>query len=147
MKDSFLLGRLIFGGYFLYAGINHFRERKSMAQYVTSKRVPLPELAVTATGALLVVGGASILLGVKPKLGTMAIMTFLAGVSPVMHDFWRVEDPNQRQNEMTHFTKNLAMLGAAAALLGVDEPWPMSVPVGQPDKLEHVRRFARQVAA
>ena len=93
MKIPFLIGRLVFGGYFLYAGINHFKQRKPLAQYAGSKNVPMPEAAVTVSGALLTLGGASILLGVKPKVGAAAIVGFLAGVSPVMHDFWRVEIP------------------------------------------------------
>jgi putative oxidoreductase len=147
MKAAFLLGRMIFGGFFLYSGIHHIQERKSMAQYSAAKNVPMPDVAVTATGVLLIVGGASILLGVKPKWGTLAITTFLAGASPIMHDFWKQQDPNQRQNEQINFMKNLAMLGGALALMGVEEPWPASVPIGQPDVTERVRRFARNVAA
>jgi hypothetical protein len=30
---------------------------------------------------------------------------------------------------MIHFSKNMALLGAAIALMGVDEPWPASVPL------------------
>ena len=48
-----------------------------------------------------------------------------------MHDFWRIEDPQQRMHETINFTKNLALLGGALALLGVDEPWPVSVPISQ----------------
>lgn len=129
MKVPFLFGRLVFGGFFLYNGINHLKERKSLAQYAQSKNVPMAEAAVTATGVALIAGGASILLGVKPKLGAAAIAGFLAGVSPVMHNFWSVQDPNQRMNEMINFTKNLALLGSALALMGVEEPWPASVPV------------------
>jgi hypothetical protein len=33
---------------------------------------------------------------------------------------------------MIHFAKNLALVGASLALMGVEEPWPASVPVGQP---------------
>jgi len=129
MKIPFLLGRLLFGGYFLYNGINHFRQRRALAQYAKSKNVPAPDIAVLGSGAALVVGGTSILLGVKPRLGALAIMGFLAGVSPTMHDFWRSEDPNQRMADMTNFMKNIALLGGALALMGVEEPWPVSVPV------------------
>ena len=133
MKATFLLGRLVFGGFFIYNGIHHLQERKSMGQYAKAKNVPLAEAAVTATGVALIAGGGSILLGVKPKLGAAAIAGFLAGVSPVMHDFWQVEEPNQRMNEMINFGKNMALLGGALALMGVDEPWPASVPIGQND--------------
>jgi len=147
MKAPFFLGRLIFGGFCLYNGIHHFQERKLLARYASAKGVPLPDVAVTASGALLIAGGTSILLGVKPKWGVLAVIAFLAGVSPAMHDFWRSDDPNQSQNDLHHFMKNMAMLGAAMALLGVEEPWPLSVPVGQPTTMQRIRRFARQVAA
>src|SRR5436305_3325441 len=83
MKAPFLLGRLLFGGYFLYNGIHHFQETEMLAQYAGAKGVPKPSLAVKATGAAMLIGGASILLGIKPKLGAMALIGFLAGVSPI----------------------------------------------------------------
>jgi uncharacterized membrane protein YphA (DoxX/SURF4 family) len=131
MKAAFLIGRLMFGGFFLYNGINHLKERKSMGQYAGAKNVPMPEAAVAATGVMLIAGGASILLGIKPKAGAAAIIGFLAGVSPVMHNFWNEEGPGKRMNEMIHFSKNLALLGGAMALMGVEEPWPASVPGSQ----------------
>jgi len=131
MKVPFLLGRIIFGGFFLYNGINHFKERRSMAQYSAAKNVPMPDVAVAASGAALILGGASLLLGVKPKFGAAAVGGFLLGVSPMMHDFWNIEDPQQRQTEMINFSKNMALLGGALALMGVEEPWPASVPVLQ----------------
>ncbi|HMC31348.1 MAG TPA: DoxX family protein [Candidatus Angelobacter sp.] len=131
MKVPFLLGRLLFGGFFLYNGINHFKERKTLGQYAQSKKVPRAEAVVMASGAALIAGGASILLGVKPKFGAAAVAGFLLGVSPVMHDFWKSEDPAQRMNDMINFSKNMALLGAALALMGVKEPWPASVPIAQ----------------
>jgi len=147
MKAPFLLGRLIFGGFFLYNGIHHFQQRKQMAQYAASKGVPLAEAAVVGSGAMLTVGGASILLGVKPKIGALAILGFLAGVSPVMHDFWKQEDPTQRQGEMINFAKNMAMAGAAIALLGVEEPWEASVPIAQPKGMKRLRAVGRRLRA
>ncbi len=147
MKIPFLLGRLVFGGFFLYSAIHHFKDRRSLAQYAGAKRVPQPEAAVILSGALLAVGGASIILGVKPKAGAAAIMAFLASVSPMMHDFWRNEDPNQRINEMVNFTKNLALLGAALALAGVEEPWPAAVPNEMPRAARRVIRSAKKLIA
>ena len=147
MKAPFLLGRLIFGGFFLYNGINHFQHRKEMAQYAAAKGVPAAEIAVVGTGVAMAVGGASILLGVKPKIGTLAILGFLVGVSPIMHDFWKQEDPQTRQNEMINFAKNMAMAGAAIALLGVEEPWEASVPIAQPKGVERLRSIGRRLRA
>ena len=131
MKAAFLIGRVVFGGFFLYNGIHHLKQRKQMGQYADSKNVPMAEAVVVATGVTLIAGGTSILLGIKPKLGTAAIAGFLAGVSPVMHNFWNIEDPQQRMNEMINFSKNMALLGSAVALMGVSEPWPASVPISR----------------
>jgi putative oxidoreductase len=147
MKAPFVIGRLLFGGYFLYNGINHFMQRDMLSQYAGSKNVPKPKLAVSITGLTMIIGGTSILLGVKPKLGTAAIIGFLAGVSPLMHNFWADEDPNQRMNNMINFTKNLALAGGALALMGVEEPWPTSVPVAQRSRLERVLMSVRRELA
>jgi len=152
MKAPFLLGRILFGGFFLYNGINHLQKARDMAPYAESKGVPAPELAVKLSAIPLIVGGSSILLGVKPKLGAMAILGFLAGISPIMHDFWRIEDPNQRMQNMVDFMKNLALAGGALALMGVEEPWEASVPVEQldirkPKLARKIQKLGRKLAA
>jgi putative oxidoreductase len=147
MKFPFLAGRLLFGGFFLKSGIDHPRNRKRLAPYVESKGVPAPGLATTLSAVPLIVGGTSLLLGVKPKLGTLAILGFLAGVSPIMHDFWRNEDPKERQQNMIDFAKNLALAGGALALMGVEEPWEASLPIGQPSRSHRNRGIARKFVA
>ena len=126
MKAAFLLGRLLFGGFFLYNGINHLKQQHALSQYAGAKQVPNPDLAVMASGIAILVGGGSVILGLKPRIGILAIIAFLSTVSPVMHDFWSAQDPQQRQNDMINFSKNMALLGAALALMGVEE-WPVSV--------------------
>ncbi|MGA8617234.1 MAG: DoxX family protein [Candidatus Sulfotelmatobacter sp.] len=147
MKAPFLIGRIVFGGFFLYNGINHLRQARSMAPYAEAKGVPSPELAVKLSAIPLIAGGASLLLGVKPKLGALAILGFLVGVSPVMHDFWRKEDPNQRTNEMINFMKNMALAGGALALMGVEEPWEASVPTSRRTLSSKVRKLSRKLVA
>jgi putative oxidoreductase len=124
------LGRALFGGYFLYNGINHFVNRRMMSDYARSKQVPAAALAVPASGALIMLGGLSVLTGVQPKIGASLIATFLLSVSPQMHDFWNVEDPQQRMAEMVNFTKNMALVGAACLTAAIPEPWPMSPRLG-----------------
>jgi uncharacterized membrane protein YphA (DoxX/SURF4 family) len=147
MKAPFLIGRLLFAGFFINSGISHLQNRKSMAAYARAKGVPQPELAVTLSAVPLLIGGASVLLGVKPRLGAAALLGFLAGVSPIMHDFWRDEDPDTRMNNMIMFMKNMALAGGALALMGVDEPWEASVQVGKPTLSDKVRKITRRIAA
>jgi putative oxidoreductase len=145
LKAPFLIGRLLFGGFFLYNGIHHLRRRKEMAGYAQAKGVPSAELSVALTSVPLIVGGTSIMLGLKPKLGALSVLGFLAGISPVMHDFWRNENPQERANNQIMFMKNVALAGAALALLGVEEPWEASV--GKRRLMDTVRKVGRQIAA
>ena len=122
-------GRALFGGFFLYNGIQHFVTRRAQADYARSKRVPLADLAVLGSGALILVGGLSLLTGVRPRFGASLIATFLLGVSPKMHNFWAVEDEHQRTDELINFTKNMALLGGACLAAAVPEPWPWSLQI------------------
>jgi len=121
MKALFRTGRILFGGFFLFSSINHFLKTREMAGYARSKGVPLPDAAVLSSGALLAFGGTSLVAGQRTDLGSAAIALFLTGVSPMMHNFWAVPE-EQKQNEMIHFSKNMALLGAALFLAAAHEP-------------------------
>ena len=144
MKATFMLGRALLGGFFLYNGINHFLKLNSMAQYAGAKNVPMPQVAVAGSGTLLMAGGASLITGIKPKLGAGALVAFLVGVSPFMHDFWNMDDPQQKQNDMINFSKNMALLGATVALGSVEEPWPVSLAKDKRTPLKKVRDFSKR---
>ena len=127
MRALHLVGRAIFGSFFVYNGINHLKNSTGMAQYAGSKGVPAAEQAVQATGGMLIAGGLSIVAGLKPRQGLATVVAFLIPVSLQMHRFWEESDPQKQQMEMTQFLKNMALVGAALALMAVDEPWPASI--------------------
>jgi uncharacterized membrane protein YphA (DoxX/SURF4 family) len=129
---SLLAGRAMFGGYFLYNGLNHFLNREALVPYARSKGVPAPSLAVAASGFLILAGGVSILLGARPKVGAGLIAAFLLGVSPRMHAFWKEPEPGPRMQEMVNFTKNMALVGATLIAAAHPEPWPWHVGVRRP---------------
>jgi uncharacterized membrane protein YphA (DoxX/SURF4 family) len=125
----FLLGRLLLGGYFVHAGWSHFRNRTMMAGFAGSKGVPFPMAAILGTGALLALGGLSILTGVLPHVGLALLAVFLIGVTPKMHDYWNTKDPMQRMGDRAHFLKNTALLGAVLALAMLGPTWPLALHV------------------
>jgi uncharacterized membrane protein YphA (DoxX/SURF4 family) len=127
MRSVFLLGRALFGGFFVYNGINHLLQTQNLSQYAAAKRVPSPEAAVRSTGGMLLAGGISVITGLKPRQGLAALVAFLVPTTLQMHRFWEIDDPHQRMLEMTQFSKNLALIGAALALMQLDEPWPASI--------------------
>ncbi|HZR22811.1 MAG TPA: DoxX family protein [Vicinamibacterales bacterium] len=136
MRPLFLLGRAIFGGYFLYNGINHFVNEEMMSQYAAAKGTAAPDAAVTTSGAMLVAGGLSVLAGLKPRHGLAAIIGFLIPVSLQMHRFWDEQDPQKRMAETINFTKNMALVGAALMMMQLEHPWPASVDEAQRDDEE-----------
>lgn len=127
MRALHALGRAIFGGFFVYNGINHLRNSQTMGQYAAAKGVPAAEQAVQATGFMMLAGGLSIMAGLKPKQGLATIIAFLIPVSLQMHRFWEEEEPQKRQMEMINFMKNMALVGASLTLMGATEPWPASI--------------------
>lgn len=125
--DLFLLGRVLFGGYFMLAGLNHFIHLKMMSGYAASKKVPMPVAAVIFTGLLLFLGGLWIATGMYVEVGVAELALFFVGVTPVMHDFWNDKDPMVKMNNRVNFQKNVALLGAALMLLQIsDWGWVLS---------------------
>ena len=128
MTDTLLLiGRLLFGGLFLYNGVNHFLNRAAMTGYAGFKGVPLPGPSIVLSGLWLVIAGLSVMLGLRPEVGLVMIVLFLAGVTPVMHNFWAATDPNARLGDVINVQKNVALAGAALMLLSLMRPWAYSV--------------------
>lgn len=115
-----ILGRVLFGAYFLYSGINHFRNQKSLAGYAKFKKVPMPEIAVLVTGVMLVVGGAGILLAISPaytNASALILTLFMVPTTFMMHNFWEEKDAQAKMNDQIAFMKNVALIGALLMFL------------------------------
>ncbi len=127
MDILFLIGRILFGGYFIYNAFNHFSHVKGMSAYAASKSVPIPSLAIVVSGILLLLGGISIVLGFMAVVGLICLILFLVPVTFIMHSFWADTDPGARMGNQVNFGKNLALLGAILTLFSFPRPWPLSL--------------------
>lgn len=126
--ELFLLARLLFGLVLGFMGLNHFLDAESMTGYAEAKGAPMPALSVYLTGGMLLLGGLGVAVGAFRVLAAGALAVFFLVATPLMHDFWNADDDG---GEMTHFLKNLTMLGASLAFLavaGVD--WPYALNLG-----------------
>jgi putative oxidoreductase len=92
-------------------GWRHFLSQT--VAYAASQGVPMASILVPFSGVLAVLGGLSILLGYRAKIGAWLIVLFLIGVTPKMHAFWAVGDPMMHQIQLIMFLKNVSMLGGA----------------------------------
>jgi putative oxidoreductase len=112
-----LLGRVLFAALFVNAGVGfHIRQRKMAAGYARTMGAPAPDLTVVLTGIQILVAGLMIILGVWVDLAALLVIAFLIPTNYWMHAFWKMDDPEQKQMNMTHFWKNTALIGGALIL-------------------------------
>ena len=111
MKYTILVGRICYSLIFILASFGHFTSQS--IQYAAQSGVPFAALLVPLSGLMCLIGGISILLGYKAKIGAWLIVVFLLIVSIMMHAFWSIQDPLAASLERIMFLKNLSMLGGA----------------------------------
>src|SRR5437868_1597184 len=92
---AFVLGRILYGGFFVLGGLNHFQHLGMMSGFVGTKGVPAAKPAVIFSGLLIIVGGLSVILGFHVRLGLACIMLFLLPVTLLMHNYWIETDMMQ----------------------------------------------------
>lgn len=119
MVYLFVLGRILLGGYFIMSGFNHLKNLGMLTGYAQSKGVPMPKMAVLATGFMLLFGGMGILLWVFVGWSILLLSVFLIVTTFKMHQYWKIQDPMQKMGEMVNFHKNLGLLGALFIILKV----------------------------
>jgi putative oxidoreductase len=111
MKYTVLVGRILFSLIFMMASISLFSTQT--IEHAAAQGIPLASIAVPLSGVIALLGGLSIALGYKAKLGAWLLVLFLVPVTVMMHNFWAMEDSMLAQMHQVMFMKNLSMLGAA----------------------------------
>ncbi len=127
---AFLSGRALFALVVGYLAFGNLLDLEASVGYAKSKGAPLASITVPVGSLGLVAGALTVLLGVYPTLGTLAVVFFLVPITVVMHDFWTM-DGQDRQNERVHFLKNVGLIGGALVFLAVSTTtWPFAVGLG-----------------
>lgn len=119
MELLFIVGRILFGGYFIYNAYKHFTGVKGLAGYAKMKGIPMPEISVIGTGVLMFLGGLAVITDFKPVLGMWLLVLFMVPTTFLMHTFWKETDPQARMREEIGFTKNLAIIGALLMMIAL----------------------------
>jgi putative oxidoreductase len=113
-----LIARILFAAIFVASGIGHLTATQAMTGYAQYKKVPAAKLSVLVSGLLMVVGGASIVLGVWGDLGALLLLVAVAPIPFLMHRFW-AEEGEAKMNEQIQFNKTLSLAGGALALFAL----------------------------
>jgi putative oxidoreductase len=114
------VGRALVGVLFLISGINKVLGFSYVAAWMGGSGIPgaLPLLALTIL--LEVGGGLALITGIQARAAAAALALFLVPVTLIFHGFWHA-DAAEFQNQLNHFMKNVAILGAMLVLLGFEQ--------------------------
>jgi len=123
-----LAARVALSQIFILAGVNHLNNWNGTIQYMTDKGmadgvlggsgVAFVYVMLAGAVAFLLLGGLSVLLGIRARWGAVLLILFLIPVTLIFHDFWHctAKDP-QYVPQMTNFMKNTGLSGGALMVL------------------------------
>lgn len=80
-----------------------------IAGFAQSRGVPSARLAALVSGAMLVLGGLGIILGVYIEVAVWLLIIFLLVAAFSIHKFWALP-PEQKMGEMMSFMRNTLIL-------------------------------------
>ncbi len=120
MSLTGFVARPLLSGMFIYGGLDAFRHPETKvprAEKVApgiAAAVGLPTDTVKLikiNGAVQVVAGAALALGVFPRVAALVLAGSLVPTTAAGHAFWDEEDPAARNAQRIQFLKNTAMFG------------------------------------
>ncbi|MHA1567039.1 MAG: DoxX family protein [Alphaproteobacteria bacterium] len=111
--DSYtpVVARVLLSLLFLFSALNKVFDWGSNAQYMAFKGMPLVPLFLLAAIVIELGGSLSLVLGYRSRYGAGALVIFTVVASLIFHNFWAIEDAQQRLFELTFFMKNISIIG------------------------------------
>ncbi len=104
-KYSSLIARSAIAIIFLHSGIGKLSNFGGTVEQIAGAGLPLAGLVAIFTIAFQLLGGASLVVGYKARIGSGLLLAFLVPATLVFHN--PIADPTQ----MIQFLKNLAIIG------------------------------------
>jgi putative oxidoreductase len=146
-SDLFVpIGRALFASIFVLSSGAHFD--MALIRQAADQGVPLAHLLIPASGVISLLGGMSVLVGYRTKLGAALLALFLVPVTFTMHAFWAAADAQAAQLQTVMFFKNLSLLGGTM-LIGYFGAGPYSfdafhAPMRAPDRVQLDMDYERE---
>lgn len=112
------IGRGLLSLIFLFSGLGKMMDWSGTAGYMAVKGMPLVPFFLFMAIVFEFVGGLSVLLGYRGRLGAAMLIVFLVPTTFIFHNFWAFEGMEQRM-QMISFLKNLSIMGGLAFIASV----------------------------
>ena len=110
-KNGLLVGRILIGILFLVAGIMKAMNIAGTTGYMTKLGFPAPELMAYLSTIIELAAGVLLIIGWQTRRVAWVLIVYVLIATGMAHRFWEYE-PAQRVNQINHFLKNLALIGA-----------------------------------
>ena len=104
-----LIGRIFFSAYFILASIGNFSP--DTMRMAAQQGMPMANVLVPLFGVMALLGGLSVLLGLKARWGVWLLVILLFIVTFFMHPFWKY-DGDMMMMQRAMFLTSLSMLGS-----------------------------------
>ncbi|MDJ0511246.1 MAG: DoxX family protein [Crocosphaera sp.] len=98
-----LIARIFLSAIFIKSGVSKLMSTAGTHAYMASKGLPLTWVLLIATILVLIVGGISVLLGYKSRIGAFLLIGFLIPATLIFHGSFPQEE--------IAFFKNLGLMG------------------------------------
>lgn len=105
-----LLGRLLLGGLFVFAGIRHMFLIPVLTQMIAARGVPFPRAVLLAGSAFQFAAGLLVILGLFLPIAAFGLVLFTLAASIMLLNFWDMEG-QPRQNTINVWLSNTAIIG------------------------------------
>lgn len=111
------LGRLLLALPFILGGWEAAREPGQRVDQAAAAGMPKPKMAVRVNGIIMVAAGIALAFGRLPRWAAAILSLVLVPTTLAGHAFWKETSPEKREGQLTHFVKNLAMIGGLLSVL------------------------------
>ena len=113
-----IVGRILLGAYFFRSGLQNLGKVDLHTGILEKKGVPLPRVAMWLAVAAEILGGASVVLGLFPAFGALALAVFTLAATVLYHNFWSMQG-EERASHLNAFVSNLALVGAFIIVIAI----------------------------
>jgi len=107
-----LVARILLCAIFAASAFNLVTNFDKTVDMMSKQQVPEPRYLLPGAIAFLILGSVSVIVGFRARIGALLLLVFLVLATYYFHNFWAIDDPQKKQEEMINAMRNSALMGA-----------------------------------
>jgi len=105
-----VIGRLLLGGIFVFAGMRHLFIIPGVSQAIAQRGVPAPRLVLVSGTVFQIAAGLLLILGIVVPIAALGLAIFTIAASVMLLNFWSMEGA-AREGALNGWLSNLGVIG------------------------------------